>query len=82
MLKRLLALLETGGTWRVTDLAAALGTSPEMVVVMLKHLEQSGKLDIPEQKCTQTCAGCSLESACHAEPTGHTFMYVSPPKDP
>ena len=83
MLKQLLALLERGGTWRVTDLATALGTSPEMVSMMLSYLAQNGKIDIPERVCAKTCAGCSLESACRTEPSGHTFTYTgSAPKSP
>jgi Mn-dependent DtxR family transcriptional regulator len=77
MLKQLLALLDTGGTWRVSDLAAALGTSPDLVNAMLSHLEQSGKLDLPQQRCSEACSGCSLQSTCETEPTSATFVYVS-----
>lgn len=74
MLRQLLALLETGDTWNTTDLASALGTSPDLVSAMLSHLTQSGKIDIPEQTCATTCAGCSLEGICQA---GRMFTYVS-----
>lgn len=77
MLKQLLALLETGGAWQVTELATALDTSPDLVHAMLNHLAQSGKLDMPEQTCAGTCAGCSLQSACKAGSSNHTFVYIS-----
>lgn len=77
MLNRLLALLETGGTWRISDLAAALGTSPNLVNAMLGHLAQSGKLDLPEQPCSEACSGCSLQKACKIGPSSQTYVYVS-----
>lgn len=77
MLNQLLALLDTGGTWRVSDLAAALGTSPDLVNAMLGHLVQSGKLDLPEQSCTEACTGCSLQKNCRTGPANGTFVYVS-----
>ncbi len=84
MLNHVLALLETGGTWRVSDLASALGTSPDLVQAMLNHLARSGKLDLPEQPCADACAGCSLQKTCQIGPSSQTFVYVShrpePPK--
>ncbi len=77
MLKQLLALLETGGTYRVSELATALGTSPDLVGAMLSHLQQSGKLTVPQQSCSDACAGCSLQETCKVEPDKNTFVYVS-----
>jgi Mn-dependent DtxR family transcriptional regulator len=76
MLNQLLVLLETGGTWQVADLAAALDTSPELVNAMLSHLAQHGKLAVPDQSCIKPCMGCSMASACKTRPN-RTFVYVS-----
>lgn len=77
MLKRLLALLEAGDTWSISDLAAALGTSPAMIQAMLSHLAQSGNLDIPDRFCTGTCAGCFLAGACSTGSAHPMLAYVS-----
>jgi hypothetical protein len=78
MLNQLLALLEIGGTWRVIDLAAALGTSPELVNAMLDYLTRSGKLELPEQSCAGACTTCALASTCKAGANNPLFIYASP----
>ncbi|MBN1312027.1 MAG: hypothetical protein JXB30_11470 [Anaerolineae bacterium] len=76
MLNQLMALLETRGTWRVTELAAVLGTSTNLVNAMLSHLAQSGKLAQADQGCTEACAGCSLKASCQIGSSGRTFFYA------
>ncbi|MBN1428342.1 MAG: hypothetical protein JXB07_08150 [Anaerolineae bacterium] len=77
MLRQLLALLEAGDTWSITDLASELDISPDLVNAMLSHLAQSGKLDMPEQTCAGKCAGCSLVDTCKIGPTDRMFVYAS-----
>ena len=79
MLKQLLVLLEAGGTWQITDLAAELGTSPELITVMLNHLEQTGKLDLPEWTCVKACTGCAAEKTCKASSADGKLIYVGHP---
>jgi hypothetical protein len=77
MLKQLLVLLETRDTWNTTELASALGTSPDLVDAMLEHLAQSGKIGILDQSCAGECAGCSLAGACQTQSTNRMFVYAS-----
>ncbi len=66
MLQRLLAEIRLGGTLEVNSLAARLETTPELVTVMLEHLQRAGHLR-PYETCADACGGCSLKSACQAK---------------
>ncbi len=74
MLEQLLAEIRSGGTLEVSALAERLDTTPELVTVMLEHLQRAGHLrPYPAgergtgQTCGDACAGCSLKSACQRE---------------
>jgi predicted ArsR family transcriptional regulator len=65
MMERLLALLREGGTWRVSDLARALDTTPALVQVMLDDLARKGLLQQVGATCNKGCAGCALSGRCN-----------------
>ncbi len=69
MLEQLLAEIRSGGTLEVNDLAKKLGVSPQLVVVMLDHLQRSGYLR-PYETCGEGCGGCSLKIRSAATPDG------------
>jgi len=66
MLERLLALLREGGTQRVTDLAATLDETPEMIIAMLEGLEDMGYLRQAGEGCDTTCTACPMACYCAA----------------
>ena len=63
MLEQLLTELRSGGTFETGELAARLGTTPEMVKVMLEHLQRSGYIQ-PFNTCNDACTSCSLSGSC------------------
>ena len=63
MLEQLIAELRSGGTFEMGDLAARLGTTPEMLKVMLEHLQRIGFIQ-PFRACGDTCSDCGLGSNC------------------
>jgi hypothetical protein len=63
MLEKLLAEISSGGTFETGELAARLGTTPELLVAMLEHLQRSGYIQ-PLQTCNDACGGCSLSKTC------------------
>ncbi|MCS7011029.1 MAG: FeoC-like transcriptional regulator [Anaerolineales bacterium] len=63
MLEQLLAEIRGGGTLEVSVLAKRLNTTPDLVTVMLEHLQRSGYLRSYEP-CDDTCNECALKSAC------------------
>jgi Mn-dependent DtxR family transcriptional regulator len=64
MLERLLAEIRSGGTFETGDLAARLGTTPELLGAMLEHLMRAGYIQA-YQACDNTCGGCGLRNSCH-----------------
>lgn len=64
MIERLLELMQTGGAWRVDDLARALDTTPGLVRVMLEDLARRGYLHAPTNACDAKCSGCALAGNC------------------
>jgi len=64
MLERLLALLREGGTQRVTDLAAALEVTPELILAMLESLEDMGYLRPIGPVCVEKCSVCPIAGLC------------------
>lgn len=73
MLERLLDLLQTGGSHRISDLAEALETTPEMVETMLEGLERMGYLKRLGKDCTGRCTACPLAGMCAAGGEGRVW---------
>jgi hypothetical protein len=63
MLEKLLAEIRSGGTFETGELAARLGTTPELLTAMLEHLQRLGVIQ-PFITCNDTCAGCDLSNSC------------------
>jgi len=63
MLEQLVKEIRAGGTLETGDLAARLGTTPQLVEVMLEHLQRSGLIQA-YVSCSDGCLGCSLQDAC------------------
>jgi hypothetical protein len=75
MLLDLMTEIEKGGTLEVNQLAHKLGTSPEMISVMMEHLQRSGFLKTYEA-CGDGCSGCSLGPSCdHQRGNGVTQIW-------
>jgi len=66
MLNRLLKLLETGGTHRVSDLARELEATPDLVEMMLEDLVRMGRLKHLSGECSGTCQTCPMAGMCAA----------------
>lgn len=67
MLEQLLTEIRSGGTLEVGALSKKLGASPQLVSVMLEHLQRSGYIR-PYETCGDGCGSCSLKTGCnHAE---------------
>lgn len=66
MLNKLLVLLKEGGTQRVSDLARALDTTPELVEAMLEDLERMGYIKPVSGSCSDKCATCPMADSCAA----------------
>lgn len=64
MLHELLTEIQSGGTLEPGVLAERLGATPELVMMMLEHLERLGKLHALPACNTQACDGCSLSGLC------------------
>jgi len=73
MLDRLLELLRAGGTYRVTDLARELETTPELVEAMLENLGRMGYLKLVGGTCAGGCTACSLAGLCTAGGSGRVW---------
>lgn len=76
MLKLLLALIADGRVGNTQELAAALGTSPAMVDVLVGELEQRGLLERIGE-CETACAGCPVEDRCGVEAKGSAWMLTA-----
>jgi DNA-binding Lrp family transcriptional regulator len=70
MLDRLLDLLRSGGTRRVAELARELGTTPELVEMMLEDLCRKGYLKRVGGDCSGKCAACPMAGLCAAGGAG------------
>ena len=66
MLEELLKEIRAGGTLETRVLAKHLGATPELVEVMLEHLQRAGFIH-PYVHCGEGCQGCSLRSACGSQ---------------
>lgn len=65
MLEKLLEEIRRGGTLEIGSLAKKLGITPQMVEVMLEHLQQTGHIR-PYQGCQGACQACGERPACSA----------------
>jgi Mn-dependent DtxR family transcriptional regulator len=63
MLEQLLNEIRNGGTLETAVLAVRLGTSPELVSIMLEHLQRLGLIQTYDD-CTGGCRGCALQESC------------------
>ena len=63
MLEKLLSEIRSGGTFEIGVLAVKLETTPELVEVMLEHLQNTGYIH-PYQTCSNACSRCNLKNAC------------------
>jgi predicted ArsR family transcriptional regulator len=66
MLDQLLKLLRSGGSHRVSDLAEALDTTPQLVETMLEDLARMGYLRAVNAGCEDSCATCPVAGLCAA----------------
>ncbi len=66
MLERMLSELEVGRPLSVQGLAARLDTTPELIQMMLEHLQQQGLVQTVEF-CEGLCEECPLGSLCASE---------------
>lgn len=63
MLEQLIREIRAGGTLETGVLATRLGTTPQLVEVMLEHLQRSGLIH-SYSVCSDGCQGCSLQETC------------------
>jgi hypothetical protein len=63
MLEQLVKEIRAGGTLELGDLATRLGTTPQLIEVMLEHLQRRGLIQA-YVSCSDGCLGCSLQDAC------------------
>jgi hypothetical protein len=73
VLDQIIDLLRDGGTHRVTDMARALGTTPQMVEAMLETLARMGHLRQLGDSCGGACASCPVAGTCTAEASGRVW---------
>ena len=64
MLQKLLDEIRSGGTLEPGAIAARLGTTTQMVMGMLEHLERMGMLQDFSACSTQGCEGCAVACSC------------------
>mgnify|MGYP000855554608 CR=1 FL=1 len=64
MLAQLLNEIRTVGTARTDLLARRMGTSEELVKVMLDDLKRRGLLTEVNTGCGDSCQGCQLANSC------------------
>lgn len=76
MLKRLLTTIAAGQVGNLTELAASIDASPEMVEVMVAELERRGLLQRAGE-CGTVCSGCPAERACDPGTQGSAWMLTT-----
>lgn len=83
MLEKMFAVIQSGGTFEVQKLAIQLGTTPGLVLMMLRQLEQKGKLKA-NSNCENGCGQCGLKSSCKMvgseKQDTHTWVLVDASK--
>lgn len=80
MLEQLVKEIRAGGTLETGDLAIRLGTTPQLVEVMLEHLQRSGLIQA-YVSCSDGCLGCSLQDACKKPNSGTLRLWQTTSKD-
>jgi hypothetical protein len=76
VLKRVLTTIAAGQVGNLTELAAAIDASPEMVEVMVAELERHGLLQRAGE-CGTVCSGCPAEPACDPGTQGSAWMLTT-----
>jgi hypothetical protein len=76
MLERLLELLRSGGTRRVSDLARELDATPELVGMMLEDLARMGHLKRVGGECGEKCGACPVAGLCAAGESGQLWAWT------
>jgi predicted transcriptional regulator len=67
--------IKKGGTLEVNQLARRLNTTPQLVEVMIEHLQKSGVVKQYES-CRDGCSGCLFSSTCdHKKGNGVTQLW-------
>lgn len=75
MLELLMDEIRKGGTLEINQLAKKLNTTPQLVELMIEHLQHSGVVK-PYETCTDGCSRCQLSSACsHVKGNGVTQIW-------
>jgi hypothetical protein len=70
MLKKLLDLINQGGSLTPITLAQKLDTTPTMVEMMIDELTRRGMLKVSEfeKNCdSESCGSCYLAKTCHSK---------------
>jgi hypothetical protein len=75
MLDELLKEVRAGGSLETGVLAARLGTSPQLIVAMLDHLQRLGLIKTYVH-CADGCQGCSLQGDCARKNTVRLWQSV------
>lgn len=76
MLEQLVKEIRAGGTLETRDLAARLGTTPQLIEVMLEHLQRSGLIQA-YVSCSDGCEGCGLKDGCNKQTPGMIRLWQS-----
>ena len=76
MLEQLVKEIRAGGTLETGDLAARLGTTPQLIEVMLEHLQRSGLIQA-YVSCSDGCLGCNLQDTCNKQIAGTIRLWQS-----
>ena len=76
MLEQLVKEIRAGGTLETVDLATRLGTTPQLIEVMLEHLQRSGLIQA-YVNCSDGCQGCSLHDSCNKPSSGTMRLWQS-----
>jgi hypothetical protein len=76
MLEVLMAEIRGGGTLTSKGLAARLGTSVELVQMMLEKLVQMRLIQNFNETCHQGCGGCGFGDECGKTPPLTLFATV------
>jgi hypothetical protein len=74
MLEKLVEEIRAGGTVEIRELAIRLGTTPQLVEVMLEHLQRSGLIQA-YVNCSDGCLGCSLKNSCGKPAAGTVRLW-------
>ena len=74
MLEQLVKEIRAGGTLEIGELATRFGTTPQLIEVMLEHLQRSGLIQA-YVNCGDGCLGCSLQDACGKSALGTVRLW-------